>query len=302
MTDEISGIMDDISPLEPLRPARYSQILMHTFKAAISAPTTLVAAGCAFYATLGLFPALSAIISTYGLVFDLQDVAHQLNALHRLLPEAAFTLIQSRINLLVSAPSASLTLRLIISILFALWTTSTATRGLLAALNVAYRAKEKRNFLRFQATALCLTGGTLLGVILSLAVLVAMPIIIDWIPVFLPVPPPAGSIELAVKAGGPLIITLFVMCASTVLYTYGPCRKPTALKQSVPGAFLATLLWITGSMAFSYYVGNIANYGSTYGPLGAIVALMMWFFLSAWSVMIGAELNAALEKNRSLKK
>lgn len=99
-------------------------IVSNTFKNLVFGPTTLVAAGCAFYTTLSLFPAISAMISIYGLVFDVQTVAPQMDILRNLLPPSAFNLLYDRVQTLVAEPPSSLTVNLIISLSVALWSAS----------------------------------------------------------------------------------------------------------------------------------------------------------------------------------
>ncbi|MDG6094113.1 YihY/virulence factor BrkB family protein [Acetobacter sp. AN02] len=266
-----------------------------TIVAAVSGPIMLVAAGCAFYTTLSLFPAISALISVYGLVFNVQDVAEQLNTIRRFVPDSAFSIIQSRINILVSEPHSSLTFGLLVTVSVALWSASASTKAILAALNFAYDRKEERSFFVFQLMALSLTLAAIGGASLSLALVVALPVMIHFLPYLMMISPPPGSVELAVRLGGLGVMLLFLIFANCILYKYGPSRKEVLWRWVIPGAVGAAFLWIILSAAFSFYVTNVAQYGSTYGPLSAIIALMMWFFVSAVVVLLGAEFNAEME-------
>ncbi|MCG0995344.1 YihY/virulence factor BrkB family protein [Acetobacter indonesiensis] len=278
-----------------LKRSDWKSIFIQTAKSLISGPTTLVAAGCAFYTTLSLFPAISSLISIYGLAFDVQTVTPQLEVLRNLLPPSAYALIYDRIQTLVAEPHSSLTLNLVISLSVALWSASAATRSILAALNIAYNTKESRSFLVFQVTALGMTLSAVLGAALTLALMVALPLLLN-LPAWLHIPTPPGSIEFAARWSGPVIMFTFQILATSVLYRFGPDRHHPALWRWVmPGALFATISWILSASGFSYYVAHIASYNATYGPLGAVIAIMMWFFVSAWVVLMGAELNAEME-------
>lgn len=262
---------------------------------------TLAAAGCAFYATLSLFPAMSTLISLYGLLFDPQTVEPQLVVLRNLLPPAAYDLICDRIHILVAQSHSSLTFNLIVSTTIAMWSASAATRSLLLAMNVAYNTPETRSFLRFQAMGMIMTLSAICGGILTLALMVALPIMLDYLPQKLALAPPPGSVELLVRMGGPALMLLFVLSGCSLLYRFGPNRQSTSWRCILPGSVAATLLWLLTSVGFSYYVSHIAGYGATYGPLGAFVATMMWFYVSAYVVLLGAELNAGLEIQMCLR-
>ncbi|WP_170211105.1 YihY/virulence factor BrkB family protein [Neokomagataea tanensis] len=290
--------------------AGWKLVLKQVLSEVRTTQTSISAAGCAFYATLSMFPAISSLISVYGLVFDLQTVEPQLQVLQHILPGAAYSLIGDRIHQLVSQPHSSLTIGLVISLSIALWSASASTKSILSALNLAYNVDETRGFIRFQATAFGTTLATILGAALTLALMVAAPAIVDHLPKILlhvfglrTLPPPFDMLvsygaPLAVHVATPVLMLLFVLIAMSLLYRFGPCYKASGWRWVFPGSMLATVLWVLSSMGFSWYVGHFASYGATYGPLGAVAAIMMWFFVSAYVVLVGAELNSALEDRR----
>ena len=274
----------------------WKQVLKRTFSEMISDRIGLAAAGCAFYATLALFPAISMLVSVYGLAFDPQTVEPQMKVLKHLLPGPAYALIAERIHTLVSKDHGTLTISLIVSVLVTMWSSSAGTKSMLAALNMAYDEKETRSFLRFQGTALGMTLGGILGAALTLALLVFLPAMLDFLPEHL------GGLQvleeqtqLLIRLGSPVLMVLFVAAAFSMLYRFGPSRQEARWHWVTPGAVVSTLLWLITSAGFSYYVGHIASYDATYGPLGAVIGIMMWFFVTAYVVLIGAELNAELE-------
>lgn len=284
--------------------AGWKLVFRQTISELGTSQVSLAAAGCAFYATLSLFPAISTLISVYGLAFNLETVEPQLEVLRHLLPSTAYTLIGNQIHTLISQPHSSLTIGLIFSISVALWSASASTKSVLSALNIAYGLEEARSFVRFQALALGTTFIAVLGACLTLALMVALPALVDYLPAHFgglrALPYPASllmsyGVPALIHWGAPALMLLFVFGAVTLLYRYGPSRAPAAWRWIVPGSIVATIFWVVTSLAFSFYVGRFAAYGSTYGPLGAVAAIMMWFFVSAYVVLFGAELNAGLE-------
>jgi membrane protein len=249
---------------------------------------SLVAAGCAFYATLALFPAISMLLSLYGLVFDPKSVEPHLEILSDLLPPSAFTLISERVHLLAANPPRLLSLNLLVSTSITVWSATTGTKSLIAAINHAYDEPERRTVLRYQVTAFALTILTMVGATLGLAALVALPAMMGILGV-------SANRQILIQAMGFVLTLLFVVLALSVAYRYGPCRKPAKWRWVAPGSIIATLLWAAASMLFSFYVRDFATYNAVYGSFGAVVGVMMWFFVSAYVVLFGAQLNAELE-------
>ena len=275
--------------------AGWKRVLMRTFSEMISDRIGLAAAGCAFYATLALFPAISTLVSLYGLAFDPATVEPQLRVLRDLLPRPAFLLISERVHTLVSQPRGTLTISLIVSTLVTLWSSSAGTKSILAALNIAYEEKETRSFIRFQVTALTMTLCAILGAALAVALLVFLPAVLDFVPRHFGFEAVEAGTQTLLKVGTPVLLLLFVGLSFSLLYRFGPCRRSASWHWITPGSLVATVLWLLASTGFSFYVGHVASYDATYGPLGAVVGIMMWFFVTAYVVLLGAELNAELE-------
>ncbi len=269
--------------------AGWRRVIIRTGKEVITDRISLCAAGCAFYATLALFPAISMLVSIYGLVFDPSTVGKQLDVLHDVLPSSAYQLIADRVQVLVSKPAGTLTFSLGLSLCIALWSASTGTKSILGALNLAYEERERRGFVAFQLTALSMTLGAILAAVSGLGALVAVPVVLNLIPGI----SAYGSLIARVVSLAALV--LFVLMALSLLYRFGPSRRSASWHWVTPGSAVATLLWLLASVLFSYYVQNLASYDATYGPLGAVIGVMMWFYVSAFAVLVGAELNAELE-------
>lgn len=263
-------------------------MIVGAFQESTTDQVSLAAAGCAFYATLALFPAISVLISVYGLVFDVKAVEDQLQVLRDVLPPPAFQMIDDRVRELVSQPSNALSIGLAISLTLAFWSASTGTKSVLSALNVAYEAEERRGYFRFQFVGLLMTLCAVAAATVAIAVLVVLPTVISFI----------GLSDYSaglLKALSMVILLVLVGGTIALLYRYGPSRRKRPNQRIFTGAVHATVLWLIASVGLSFYVSHIARLGATYGPLGAVVAIMLWFYLTAYAVLLGAELNSQLE-------
>ena len=264
-------------------------LLGRTLRASTTDRASLAAAGCAFYATLALFPAISMLISLYGMILDPITAENQLSALSGLLPSPAFSLIEDRVHQLVDQSNGSLSLHLAVSLLLTFWSSSSGSKSVLSAINVAYDVTEQRPFLRFQAIGLAMTLVATLCAILATGVLLLLPPAID----FLGLASHGGGL---IHAAGLAMLIGFFFVAIALLYRFGPSRSRPLHARITPGALLATVLWLIASELLSVYVSRIGTFGATYGSLGAAVGVMLWFYVSAYAVLLGAELNARLEE------
>ncbi len=266
---------------------RSRQVLVSAGSATGSQRVSLAAAGCAFYATLALFPSITMLISLYGLAFNPHTVQPQLHYLKNFMPAAAFSIISQRINALVAQPVRGLGIGFIVSLLVSLISSSSGTRAVLNALTLAYDETDTRSFIRFQMIALGLTLVAVIGAALAIGILVLIPILITFVGL-------SGEAKILVALLGFLAMVTFVVAALGLLYRFGPAGTERVFY--APGAAVATLLWLLGSWAFGFYVANFAAYSVTYGPLATLIGLMMWFYLTAYAVIFGAEVNAALDR------
>ena len=269
-------------------------VIAATMRGVASDRVSLAAAGCAFHATLALFPAIAILVFVYGLMFDPRTVVPQMKVLKEVLPDAAFQLITQRLISLVSQPRGTLGIGLVISTSVAFWSSATGTKSIFSALNIAYGVPERRGIVRFQLTAFAMTICAILGAILAIALLVFLPVAVAFIGF-------ASHQAALLNLGSLGVMMLFVMLALRLLYRFGPCHfdeHGNDIRHRIgPGAAVATVVWLLASVALSFYISHLSSYDATYGPLGAVVGLMMWFYASAYAVLLGAELNAVLERH-----
>ena len=247
-----------------------------------------VAAGVVFYMLLALFPALTATVSIYGLFTDPTVINEQLAIFQNVVPPSVLQIIRGEVLRLVQTSSHVLSLGFLFGIGLALWSANAGIKAILDALNVVYDEREKRSFIRLTLVSFALTLAGLAFVFLSLGGIVMLPLVLSWIGLEL------KTADLLGWLRWPSLVVIVLLWLG-VLYRYGTsCTRPKWQWLSV-GSVIATMGWLGGSILFSWYLSNFANYGATYGSLGAAIGLMMWLWLSVIVVLIGGEINAEIE-------
>ncbi|HXV81029.1 MAG TPA: YihY/virulence factor BrkB family protein [Candidatus Binatia bacterium] len=253
---------------------------------------SIIAAGVAFYAFLAIFPALAALVSIYGLVTDPADLEQQIRGIERVLPAEAANLLNSELRRIVDAQGNQLGWGLAGGIVLALWSAASGMKALFQSMNITYDEEEKRGFLKLNAMAISMTLSGVLFVIFFLLLIVGAPALLANFPIG-----EVGS-KLIDYARWPLLAVCGIIGLG-LLYRYGPSRDRAQWRWISWGSVIATLIWLAGSFLFSYYVTNFGNYNKTYGSLGVVVILMIWFLLAAYSILLGAEINAEMEPQTS---
>ncbi len=248
----------------------------------------LLAAGVAFYFLLALFPMLSALVSLYGLIFGHADVVQHVGLLSGIAPEQFIRLLEQRLEDIASKTESSLSLGALAALGLAIWSGSKGIQALVKACNRAYQEQNKRAWWRTLFLRIIFTAGALTLILLIMSIVAALPFILD---VF-------GQSH----TGKWLIpVLLWPLCAFgfytalLLLFRFSPDRQPAKWRWLTPGAIFSTLIWMLASASFSYYVANFANYEQNFGPVSGVIVLLMWFYISAFVILLGAELNSALE-------
>jgi membrane protein len=247
----------------------------------------LVAAGVAFYLLLAIFPGIAALVAVFALVADPATISQQVEAFPSMPPEAE-AIVTGQLAQVSAQPDAKLGVGFAIALLLALWSASKASTALMNAMNIVYDEDERRGFFKFQLVALAFTLGAVLVGVLAIGAVAGVPAVLALVPL--------GPLARWVAAAVPwLVVAGVVLVLLAALYRYGPSRSRARWRWVSPGSGLTTVLWLIASAGFSIYVANFGNYNETYGSLGAVVVLLMWLWLSAYLVLLGAELNAEME-------
>jgi len=255
----------------------------------------MVAAGVAFYAFLSVFPALAALVSVYGLVSNPQQVEQQINALGGVMPAGVREVLGEQLQRIAGGSNGALSWGLALSVMVAIWSATKGTKSLIEAMNIAYDEQEKRGLFKLNGLALALTIGGVLTMAVALIVVVGIPTVLGLIGL-------GGIARVAVDVlRWPLLIA-FLLAGLAVVYRLGPAREGARWRWITPGSLFAAMLWLAASIAFSIYVANFGSYEKTYGSLGAVVILLMWFYVGSYVILLGAELNAEVERAQQPKR
>ena len=276
-----------------IRPRQYTWrewwlAIANTWRGMDELNIALIAAGVAFFAFLSVFPALAALIAIWGFMADPAMIQEQLRMAQDVLPEGAYGLLRDQVAILVGANRSALQWASIVSIGLAIWTARAAAAALIRGLNTIYREPHRGNFLRRSAAAVGLTALLIMVALIAFAAVVMIPAVLSFLRLSAWIEVPITLIKWAILLG-------VVFFAIALLYRYGPNRRKARLQWLTPGAILAVSAWTAGSLALAMYVRNFDRLNEVYGSLGAVVALLLWFDLSALVTLVGALLNAELE-------
>ncbi len=252
---------------------------------------SLLAAGTAFFAFLALTPLLAATVMTYGLVGDVETVQRQMKSIATMVPSEAATMIESQLMAVVTTSAGVTGLTLAISLTLAIYGGMRAATGLIGALNIINSEHESRNIF---SVALRAGGLTLAAILIAITGLVSGGLV-AWLQL---------QTSTFIGQGAETIYQLITWVVAMLLGTsgfalimkYGPDRRPAKWRWLSPGSFLATFAWLTVSFGFSLYVRYVSDYNATYGSLAAVVVFLMWLFLTSYAILLGALLNAEIER------
>ena len=247
----------------------------------------IVASSAAFWAFLALFPAIARCCRCRSGCSIRTRCATSCRQLTAPLPQEAQEVVNHSAEEAAASDRAA-GIGTFVAIGFAIWTAAAATKTLMDGLNSAYGETERRGFIKFNAVALLLTFGLFAGFILSVVAIVVVPATLAHQPGL------SWAAALVDWVRWPVMAILAIGGLAT-LYRFGPSRQNARWRWVSLGALAATVLWIIVSLGFSLYVSEFAAYNKFYGTLGGVIVLMVWFWLSAWIALAGAELNSEIE-------
>ncbi|WKA27752.1 YihY/virulence factor BrkB family protein [Bradyrhizobium roseum] len=269
--------------------ARWKAILWRLYERSNDDRLLATAAGVVFYGLLAVFPAVTALVSSYGLFADPATIGSNLQTLALMLPEGSFQIVQDQIARVLAKGPAALGGTFLFGLALALWSANAGVKAIIDALNVAHSVRETRSFIRLNLLSLALTAGAITALLLMVGAVVAFPLAFDRVGLG-----PVGGFILSL-ARWPLLFAVLLVALS-VLYRFGPDRAAARWEWMEAGTLAAAVLWIVGSSALSWYLSNFGDYDATYGSLGAAIGLMVWMWMSTTIVLFGAELNSEIER------
>jgi membrane protein len=247
-----------------------------------------IAAGVVFYGLLALFPAVTALVSCYGLFANPGGINNHLSFLQSVIPVEAYSIVQDQIGRVVAKGQAGLSLGFAIGLVLALWSANAGMKAIMDALNIVNEEDERRGFIRLNLVSLAFTVAGIFAMLAAVGAVVVIPLVLTQVGL--------GSMtETVVNLARWPALTGGMLLGLSVLYRYGPSRRAAKWKWISLGAVFATVAWFMGSAALSYYLAHFANYNATYGSLGAAIGTMTWMWMSAIVILFGAEINSEVE-------
>jgi membrane protein len=266
----------------------WKDIFWRTYEEVNNDRILAVAAGVTFYALLALFPAIAALVSIYGLFADASTIQDHLNTLAGFMPGGALDVIGEQVKRITSKGSGTLGFAFFSGLAISLWSANAGMKAMFDALNVAYDEDEKRGFIALNLRSLAFTLGAILFIVLALVGVVVVPVVLNFIGL-------GKAAEWIISLARWPVLLAIIIGGLAVLYRYGPSRNNAQWRWISAGSILAAVVWVVGSMLFSWYVSNFGNYNETYGSLGAAIGFLTWVWLSSTIVLVGAELNSEME-------
>ncbi|QTD55802.1 YihY/virulence factor BrkB family protein [Parasphingorhabdus cellanae] len=251
----------------------------------------LLAAGVAFFGFLAFVPLIAVVIMLYGLVADTSNVANVIDNVDGLLPREVVFIIREQLLAVVKTSKTAQGFGLALALLISTYGAMRAATAIIKALNIIYEERESRNIFATTFIAAKITLGMALVAIVGLSSISFFSYASNFLQGYL------GDFTLTlIKVVTWITAGFLVSVAFGLFYRFGPDRRPAKWRWLTLGSAVATLLWLLITLGFGFYAANISNYNATYGSLAAVVIFLMWLFLSAYAVLLGAEINAETER------
>lgn len=269
----------------PLRAWR--EVLKRCWREATTDNLGLIAAGVAFYGFLAIVPMLAATLLTYGIFVEPRTVLRHIERLTHVVPEAAAASVGEQLLRLSAASDNAKGWGVLVSLAIALFGARNGAGAIITALNIAYEEEEKRGFIRLNIIALALTIVAVGGAIVSAFALAALAALIG---------PQTGVVAAtATTVVTYALVTLAAAGAAASLYRFGPSRRAAKWVWLSPGSIFSAVAWLGLTAGFGVYARYVGRFDTTYGSLGAVVAMLSWLYLASYVLLLGAELNSELE-------
>lgn len=264
--------------------------LLDTWNTANNSNIWAHCASVGFFGFLSIFPVMAVFVLIYGLAFSPIEMQEQIALLRAFIPDTVYEVLNSRLSELVSSTASTLTFSLIVSSFLALYAGSKGIKSLIILINLAFHINQERSFIQSTIRAVGLTFAAVVVLIIAISSIAIIPLGAAYFPF------PELAKTIALWSRWPILAGI-IFLSFLVLYRLAPNRDAIALKKLMPGAALATILWIVLSVLFSIYVQNFNNYSAEFGALSAAVVIMLWLYYSAFIIALGAIFNSETLEN-----
>jgi membrane protein len=265
---------------------RWLQVPGRVIRRSLQGQITVNAGGIALFSLLAAVPMLGAVVSLYGLIADPSQIEGHLDGLYKVFPRAVVDFTIAQLERAAGSSSSELSATLITSLFVALYSARNATMAVISGLNMSYGLNEERSGLRRLVTSIVVSIGAVLAVLLVLTVVVVFPVTTRLIGILAPA-------DWLMVLRWPVILVALVLLLM-VLYKLAPSGGYKVRRRLLPGAVVGTLVWLLASFGLSIWVDQVADYEILYGAFAGAIVVLLWFYLSALSILIGASVNAEL--------
>lgn len=270
--------------------AGWLAILKRTWAEAGDDSISLIAAGVAFYAFSAIVPLLASVVLSYGLFAEASTIQRNIESVFAMLPREAATIVTDQLLAVVKSSKDKQGIGLFVALGIALYGVTKGASAITTGLNVAYDVKETRGFVKLNLLYFAIVGGGVALIFLAMLVTAMIGFLAGLIP------GAPGPVLTLIQIAGYVVLAGLVALAAAGLFFAGPALPQPRWIWLSPGSVGATVLWLGATSAFGIYVSNFGNYGATYGSLSAVIVMLTWLWLSAYVFLLGAELNAELER------
>ena len=251
--------------------------------------TMLIAGGVAFSCVLGLVPALIAIVAVYGLVASPSDVESNLGPLIEVLPAEASELLIDQLTDVTAVSDAKITIGLVIGLVGVAWAVSNILNSMVMGIRIAHEMPSPHTWVRGRIFALKLSLVAVLATAMMIWFVVALPRVLDRADL-------GGATRWVISIGRWPLVVLISATALALLYRIVVGHRTGRYHAVSTGALVGTTIWVLSTYGLSLAYDHIGRLESTFGTLGAVAVLMVWFYLSVLSALVGAEVDGLVHR------
>ena len=251
----------------------------------------LLAAGVAFFAFLAFVPLIAVVVLLYGLIADPSSVTSSLDLLVDVVPPEVLIILREQLLQIVTTSGAQQGFGLVLALLLSTYGAMRAATAIMRALNIIYEEHETRSFLRTTWVAVLITLGMAGVAVVGLIAISLFGYVRNFLSPFWG----TGAL-LLIQSLTWALAAILVSATFAIFFRYAPDRRAAKWRWLSLGSIASTVLWLAITLGFGFYAANLSDYNATYGSLATIVIFLMWLFLSAYAVLIGAEINAETER------
>ena len=252
----------------------------------------IVSAGVAFFFFLALFPAIAGTVSLLSVFEDTREMKEQIKFLADSFPSESKKFFEQRLEEMISSPNKKSGWKFALNILLSIWVANIGTRALFKGISIAYNSKVKRNFIKENLVTLTFTVSGIVFQMLMIVLLVGFPILTEEAA-------KAQILETILSIALYPIEIIILTIALSLTYKFASYKQTKKIKHTLAGAIAAAVLWVICSSLLSFLLRTIGIHSDPYGSSASIIFLMLWCLLTSFIILLGAEINSLIIRDRA---